>query len=160
MACPICTDGLGEHDSVLTSCGHVYHQVCLAQWWRVGGDCPLCRAPLPEDETMGLDPPIVAETLDDLLLSLAKYVDGADAAQIVLCAAPSDPVFTHAVRATFHRLFDPEHTVELPARLPRSVLITYLARLPRSTLITHLVLASQPILDVLLQPPQFKKPRL
>jgi len=146
MTCPICTDGLSREDSVLTSCGHVYHQACLARWWREGGDCPMCRTPLPEDETAGVDPvPLVAETLDDLLLALAQQVDAATAAKIVLCAAAPDPAFAHAVHATFHRLFDPEHKRELPARLPRA------------SLVTHLLLATQPVLAALLQPVSFKK---
>jgi hypothetical protein len=89
--------------------------------------------------------PLVADTLDDLLLALAQQVDDATAAKIVLSATTPDAAFTHAVKATFHRLFDPEHTRELPARLPRS------------SLVTHLLLAAQPVLATLLQPVSFKK---
>jgi hypothetical protein len=149
MACPICTDGLATQDSVLTSCGHVYHQACLARWWRQGGDCPLCRTPLPEDETVGPETVVLAaDTLDELLLSLAKEVDDAVAAKIVLSAASPDPAFTHAVEATFHRLFDPEHARQLPARLPHA------------SRVTHLLLATQPVLAALLQPVAFKKAKL
>ena len=147
MACPICKDGLALEESVLTSCGHVYHRDCLARWWREGGDCPLCRAALPEAETHGVEPLVLsADTLDDLLLVLAAEAGDAPlAAKILLCAAPQDAVFTHAVHATFHRLFDPTHTRYLPATLPRSPLIT------------RLLLAAQPVIDALLLPPAFKR---
>ena len=55
MACSICTDRLASQVTMRTSCGHAFHRTCLAQWQREGGDCPLCRAPLPEIPDLTLD---------------------------------------------------------------------------------------------------------
>ncbi|XP_056162001.1 E3 ubiquitin-protein ligase RZF1-like [Syzygium oleosum] len=41
-ACPICREAF-RGDDKQASCGHVYHEPCIATWLSLGGSCPLCR---------------------------------------------------------------------------------------------------------------------
>ncbi|XP_030529944.1 probable E3 ubiquitin-protein ligase RHC1A [Rhodamnia argentea] len=41
-ACPICMEAF-RGDNRRASCGHVYHEPCIATWLSLGGSCPLCR---------------------------------------------------------------------------------------------------------------------
>ncbi|XP_076374879.1 E3 ubiquitin-protein ligase TRAIP isoform X2 [Megalopta genalis] len=43
IACAVCSDLLTETDDIShTSCGHVFHFVCLSQWLRKFPTCPQC----------------------------------------------------------------------------------------------------------------------
>jgi hypothetical protein len=51
--CPICLESLQIQGSsyrfqrtLFTSCGHAFHQVCIAGWLRRATTCPVCRADL------------------------------------------------------------------------------------------------------------------
>ena len=47
--CPVCMDPLGLRDHLITSCGHLFHTVCLVQFERFSRQpasnrtCPVCR---------------------------------------------------------------------------------------------------------------------
>ncbi|KAI3422865.1 RING-type domain-containing protein [Psidium guajava] len=41
-ACPICMEAF-RGDNKRASCGHVYHEPCIATWLSLGSSCPLCR---------------------------------------------------------------------------------------------------------------------
>lgn len=76
--CAICSEAFNEGEGVAClSCGgdltlvraHVFHQECLAEWFRRHKNCPLCRAELPSAEAAkvvgwrapgGVGPPPVA----------------------------------------------------------------------------------------------------
>jgi hypothetical protein len=93
MTCPICTDELVNLDAIQTSCGHDYHRVCLARWFREGKECPMCRGPLPEMPTFTLAQgrkiskthmyradllllcALLEETLDIKLVEIKQYKD-------------------------------------------------------------------------------------
>ncbi|KAI3422864.1 Fe2OG dioxygenase domain-containing protein [Psidium guajava] len=41
-ACPICMEAF-HSDNKRASCGHVYHEPCIATWLSLCSYCPLCR---------------------------------------------------------------------------------------------------------------------
>lgn len=45
MNCPICLETLTSTTTISTTCGHVFHENCLTQWFRTSGDrkCPNCK---------------------------------------------------------------------------------------------------------------------
>jgi TPR repeat protein/Tfp pilus assembly protein PilF len=47
--CPICLASLRPDDALVLSCGHQFHEQCIAALKAAGDDatCPMCRAPLP-----------------------------------------------------------------------------------------------------------------
>lgn len=51
--CTICWERYrsSEKAVVRTPCNHLFHEECLAQWCTNHTDCPLCRAPIGEDES-------------------------------------------------------------------------------------------------------------
>lgn len=42
-SCPICTEQLSE-GIVTTRCGHIFHNICVAEWLKNNKACPTCRA--------------------------------------------------------------------------------------------------------------------
>ena len=59
--CAICLDDLGE--SVITlGCGHVFHSLCAATWFRRSPACPVCRS-LPDSDPESEDLEIELATL-------------------------------------------------------------------------------------------------
>ena len=71
--CPICLEDLG--DSTLTlGCGHAFHSICAATWFRRSPTCPTCRS-LPESdpesdldaELAALPPRMLASLVSDPL---------------------------------------------------------------------------------------------
>ncbi|XP_010047686.2 E3 ubiquitin-protein ligase RZF1 [Eucalyptus grandis] len=40
--CPICMEAFRGNDK-RASCGHVYHEPCIATWLSLSSSCPLCR---------------------------------------------------------------------------------------------------------------------
>ena len=47
--CPICLEDLDTDPAVVLECGHSYHGVCAALWFRKNPSCPVCRS-LPESD--------------------------------------------------------------------------------------------------------------
>jgi hypothetical protein len=49
--CAICLGTLWCWDRCTTTCAHIFHPRCLADWLAINPTCPLCRAPLalPEE---------------------------------------------------------------------------------------------------------------
>ena len=41
--CAICLEDLGD-STISLDCGHVYHSICAAQWFRRSPACPICRS--------------------------------------------------------------------------------------------------------------------
>ena len=48
--CPICLEDLATDPTVVLECGHSYHGVCAALWFRKNPSCPVCRS-LPESDS-------------------------------------------------------------------------------------------------------------
>lgn len=52
--CAVCLNEIKVNSSVLTPCGHFFHQDCLSQWLYKKQNCPLCRTEIQdqaEDQT-------------------------------------------------------------------------------------------------------------
>jgi hypothetical protein len=43
--CPICLEPFRPNQEVveLDICRHIYHRVCLSNWFRISSACPMCR---------------------------------------------------------------------------------------------------------------------
>jgi hypothetical protein len=43
--CPICYDDLKENICKLIQCRHIYHKMCIKEWYKISGHfiCPNCR---------------------------------------------------------------------------------------------------------------------
>jgi len=72
--CAICLDDLGD-STITLSCGHVFHSLCAATWFRRSPACPICRS-LPESdpesedldvELAALPPKMIASLVSDPL---------------------------------------------------------------------------------------------
>ena len=56
--CSICLEKLSDNNltTVLTTCLHRYHRICLKKWLESNGEyslcCPLCRSSLAHDRTV------------------------------------------------------------------------------------------------------------
>ena len=83
--CSICLDDLGE-SIIALNCGHVFHSLCAAHWFRRSPTCPVCRS-LPESdpesenldaELAALPPRMVASLVSDPLRQARRR--GADPA--------------------------------------------------------------------------------
>lgn len=49
LQCPTCLEDFGTDQPIKkTTCGHYFHEACLAQWFRMNRTCPLCRHDLAE----------------------------------------------------------------------------------------------------------------
>ena len=45
--CSICQDGYeGDFTAIKMPCGHIFHEECLLQWFKVQNSCPICRLKL------------------------------------------------------------------------------------------------------------------
>ena len=59
--CAICLDDLGE-SVIALDCGHVFHSLCAAHWFRRSPTCPVCRS-LPESDPESEDLDVELTTL-------------------------------------------------------------------------------------------------
>lgn len=56
--CSICLDKLSDNNftTIVTTCLHRYHRICLKKWLESNGEyslcCPLCRSSLANDRTI------------------------------------------------------------------------------------------------------------
>jgi hypothetical protein len=43
--CPICYNDLHENICKLIQCRHIYHKICIKEWYKISGNfiCPNCR---------------------------------------------------------------------------------------------------------------------
>jgi hypothetical protein len=48
--CAICQDAISSGGCRIRFCGHVYHRVCLADWFCLNSRCPVCRHDIREDQ--------------------------------------------------------------------------------------------------------------
>uniref|UniRef100_A0A1A9X5L3 RING-type domain-containing protein n=1 Tax=Glossina brevipalpis TaxID=37001 RepID=A0A1A9X5L3_9MUSC len=56
MSCSICRENFRKRDCLYsTTCGHVYHFVCMQQWQSRSSSCPECRAYKPETHKLYLE---------------------------------------------------------------------------------------------------------
>ncbi|KAI6690960.1 hypothetical protein NL676_027788 [Syzygium grande] len=55
--CPICLEEMSVIDEKVARmpCRHVFHYNCISQWLNTSHLCPLCRFPMPTDESIGND---------------------------------------------------------------------------------------------------------
>uniref|UniRef100_A0A6J0VJQ1 Zinc finger protein RFP-like n=1 Tax=Pogona vitticeps TaxID=103695 RepID=A0A6J0VJQ1_9SAUR len=93
--CPIC---LGYfQDPVMTDCGHVFCQKCIAQHWAGGGEpssdaifCPQCREPCPEGSLRPVRPLAnITEIAQRLSLQLARATE---AVGVQMCEDHQEPL--------------------------------------------------------------------
>jgi len=111
MTCKLCSFGYADSECTLLECGHVVHSTCLTKT-----ACSICFSEV-----------VAVSEMDDLLLSLARSLPAFDrmyyledtlflgklASEILVRVGPSDPVYQCSLEASFHSLFDPEHTVKM-----------------------------------------------
>jgi hypothetical protein len=44
--CLICKDEDDHSGEVVTDCGHLYHDSCIQEWYKLHNRCPTCQTPL------------------------------------------------------------------------------------------------------------------
>ena len=73
--CPICLDKLSSRESVILSCSHVFHKVCLQNFEKFSSvnKCPLCRCERYECKTYIKDKEYY---VNKSVLLLQKYIRG------------------------------------------------------------------------------------
>lgn len=49
-SCPVCTESMQDREVVTLDCGHAFHAVCVVEWFRRKGSCPLCRDNVDPEE--------------------------------------------------------------------------------------------------------------
>ena len=69
--CPICLQDLNSHEPVITHCAHVFGKPCITRVVETQRKCPMCRAPLENEDKLvepaaGLGEADDADTLTDV----------------------------------------------------------------------------------------------
>lgn len=55
--CSICLEAIEPEKILALDCNHSYHRDCIQKWVETKPECCLCRAPIPEANTLGLKVP-------------------------------------------------------------------------------------------------------
>ena len=50
--CPVCLEDLTGHEPVITHCAHTFCRACITRVIEAQGSCPMCRAPLPDEDKL------------------------------------------------------------------------------------------------------------
>jgi hypothetical protein len=76
--CAICFDGVHEHGQDtfrIIGCGHLFHKVCLRQWFMMDKQtCPMCRILIPVEDVLLLDSQFIERKDNKTLMMTALSV--------------------------------------------------------------------------------------
>ena len=75
--CPICFDKLNDVNISTTQCGHKFHFSCIIRALKSSNKCPICKAPLVDEEQPQTDVvvvPIYTSNFDSSSLTITSGI--------------------------------------------------------------------------------------